>query len=211
MNSRPSKNSVATVSTLCFGLFLVTVVTHQWVQHRPIQLSWMLFVLLLAHVLYAAIFGVLIGYWKVWQYSAYSSEKMRWQLDIKPFAFEIAHLLLVAIVLVLGWLYGEWVQALSLTALLTPAPVTVWAVLVLAKRNPHWDWARNTAEPLWALVGLSLRSSREHLERERDRLHSEEAAYAGDGLRTRACSCARNQGLGFTPMASDDAGKRENS
>ncbi len=161
---------------LVLGVLLVIFAVTQRITTGSVNLPALVIAAFLAAAAYTGMMaGVSIGWFTARRYTdPYSTNRVRFHLDIRPRLTRAGYCVAVGALLVLAFVHGPIVSAVYATTWLLPAQALCWLALRYSRTRPHIRWSRWMTEPLWGIVELMLQGRRVRQERERDRLLQDE-------------------------------------
>jgi hypothetical protein len=167
--------ALAGVAMAYLGVLLAASVAVRLVHHDAVHLSWKIVIGFAAQAYFGLVAGAVVGFATVRRWTAYTTDRVRWQLDINPVLLHGGYSVAVMAVLVWVWGVAGVVWSVYIGGWLLPAAVTGWAVVWGSRRWPDMRWLQVATWPLWGLADLSLQRARTVHEKDRDRLLQEEA------------------------------------
>ncbi|SKR61936.1 Uncharacterised protein [Mycobacteroides abscessus subsp. abscessus] len=127
---------------------------------------------------FAALVGFANGFLTVFRYSQlYTTEHVRWRLDVQPCLLRIFWTLIVVSAVVLVFVHDGTVWAIY-TIAWAVAPAVTYLALRFSRTRQDRRWSRWFAAPVWGMVELTLQGEHERQERNRERFFQEAKAAA---------------------------------
>lgn len=155
------------------GLLFVTRVIDV-IGGRGVHIKWApLLAGFAAAALIAGLVGFASGFLAVFRYGQlYTTEHVRWRLDVQPCLLRIFWTLIVISAVVLVFVHDGTVWAIY-TIGWAVAPALTYLALRWSRTRPERRWSRWLAAPVWGMVELTLQGERERQERNRERFFQE--------------------------------------
>lgn len=108
------------------------------------------------------------------RWTAYTSNRPRWQLDIKPRLARWGFSVLAVFITASDWVADGVYAALISFGVLIVTPTIAWSILWSSRRWPRAKVSRLLADPFWELVNWSIQKGRCLHQEQRDKLLRDE-------------------------------------